>query len=150
MADINNMKDLERMINAKIKETMGHEVFLETKDCLKEHIQKDVYNTYTPYNLSGTDHHYKRTGELINEGNIIGEVRDTSLMVETIAYDDNVIKTIETGKGYKWGKASGYVRDLDDEIGARPFIAKTQEEMNNGRFGKALKEGLKNKGLNVE
>lgn len=140
MVDIRNIKELEKIINTKLKEVMSNEVLNETKKAIQEHVEQDVYKAYSPIV-------YKRTLELKNPDNMIPTITETSneveLEVENIAHGDerDVVRVVETGVGY-YG-------NLDSVIGARPFMTLTQEDMEKGRFEKSLKKGLENRGIKV-
>lgn len=128
---------------------MANEVANEVVEVMTEDggvIDKTVYSTYTPYNLKGTDYHYHRTYELKNPENIdTTMVDDNTLAVRSTRSenDRDIAAVIETGSGYDWGKNSGYVRDLDSEIGKREFHKETGIELErSGRHVKALKKGL--------
>lgn len=144
-----DMKSLNAYLQKQIAETLKKEVAEVVKDEMVEQVDKVVYSQYTPYNLDGGDHHYHRTYQLKNKDNMESTMpNDSTLEVENVREG---AETVVTGKGYEWGKNSGYVRDLDKEIGARDFIQATRDEMSRKKSHiQALKEGLKKKGFKVE
>lgn len=140
------MNDLAKYVQAQINSVLENEIATEVSETMIEHIEKDVYQSYTPYNASGTDYHYHRTYKLRDKSSISKFVANGVLTVKNEAYADDVIRTILTGKGYEWG----IVRNLDDEIGARPFIETTVQELQaTGRHVDAMKKGLKMRGIDV-
>jgi hypothetical protein len=142
MPTFNNLKEMLEYIQKQANETLQDEVFETTRDVMQEHIQEDVYDAYTPAD-------YERTYELISDDNIEGKVADNTLTVKNTRHDGDryVPEIIEEGKGYNWG----YIRDLDEEIGARPFIANTKKDLQtNKQHVQAMKEGLKKRGLDVD
>lgn len=150
MPTFKNLKDLEKHLQKKIDTVLMNEVADVTTKTMIERIDKDVYDAYTPYNLSGTDHHYKRTYELKNEGNIIRFLmKNGVLAIENIRQENgrDIVEVIEYGRGYNWG----YRRNLDDEIGARPFIHNTRQELlKTGKHIDAMRKGLMKLGLDVK
>lgn len=148
MPSFDSLKDLERYVNSKIKNTMENEVFKEVKETMQEHIQKDVYDAYTPYSTDGKTGHYERTYKLLDSIEQSME-NDNTLVVENTRSENgrDIVEVIESGKGYKWG----YTRNLDDEIGARPFVENTKDELrNSNKIERAMKTGLRKQGLDVE
>lgn len=156
MSGFKDIKSLNKAIEQHIKAAMQQEVADAVKDEMVEQIDKVVYDAYEPYNLAGTDHHYHRTYELKNKDNMEATMIDNNtLAVENIRKDEEsgryITPVIVDGKDYEWGKNSGYVRDLDAEIGARDFIQGTREGLSTSKAHvKALKDALKKQGIRVE
>ena len=143
------LKKIEKQLQSKIQDALAKEVFEKTRNVMQEHIQKDVYDAYTPYNAGGGNDYYHRTYELIADDTIEGKVKGNVLTVKNTRHEDkrDIVEVIETGKGYTWG----YTRDLNEEIGAREFIAETKKDLReNGQHIEALKSGLKRQGLIIE
>ena len=142
-----NMKDLERYLNKQIDTVLMNEVADEVTKTMINRIDEDVYAAYTPYSTDGITPHYERTYELKNEGNIIRFLmKNGVLAIENIRQENGVdiVERIEHGRGYDWG----FRRNLDDEIGARPFIHNTREEIRKtGRHVLAMRKGLSRLGI---
>ena len=150
LATANNWKELEKLISKAIESSMNDELAKEVVEVMTEDggvIDKTVYEPYTPYNLSGTDHHYHRTYQLKDPSNIDTHmVNGNTLSIRSTRSENgrDIAGILESGNGYDWGKNSGYVRDLDEEIGARPLHKETGNELQRtGRHIKAMKKGLK-------
>lgn len=144
-----SLKELNAYLEKEITKAMQKEVAEAVKDEMAEQIDREVYSQYEPYNLAGGDHHYHRTYELRNKDNMKSTMADNStLEVQNVREG---VETVVTGQGYTWGKKSGYVRDLDAEIGARDFIQGTREGLSASKAHvKALKDALKKQGIRVE
>lgn len=141
MAQYRDLNALYKYLQHQVNSAMEKEVAEEAKRVMEVHIQTDVYNAYTP-----TD--YERTYQLLEDvqSNVISdgtiEVKDTRS-----ENGKDITKIIEYGVGYDWG----YIRNLDQEIGARPFIENTYEDLNtNKTHVKTLKNVLESKGIRVE
>lgn len=136
-----NMAELAAMLEKKFKSSLENEVKQEVTETMQEHIQSDVYDAYTPT-------HYDRTYQLMDD--IEGEmINENTLKVENTRSENgrDIVEVIETGKGYEWG----YIRNLDEEIGARPFVENTKEELRStGKHIEAFKRGLKREGIDVK
>lgn len=148
MTSFKNLKDLERFLQKQINNALQNEVKNEVEETMRNHIQKDVYEAYTPYSTDGVTPHYERTYELLRsiESNLID---DGVLSVENTRHEGDryIVEVIEYGKNYQWG----YTRNLDEEIGARPFVENTREELRQtNKHVEALKKGLKRQGIDVE
>ena len=146
--EIRSLSQLEKALKQKIQHAMEDEVAKTAKDTMQEKIQTEVYNKYTPYSTDGKTPHYERTYELL-ESVKTNMVNDNTLELTNTRSDGDryIPEIIEYGQGYEWG----YTRDLDEEIGARPFIAKTHEALDKeGIYKQALKKGLQQRGLKVE
>lgn len=148
MPVVRNINELKKYLQKQINDVLQNEVKNEVEETMRNHIQKDVYEAYTPYSTDGKTPHYERTYELLRsiESNLVD---DGMLSVENTRHegDRDIVSVIEYGQGYQWG----YVRDLDEEIGARPFVENTREELRQtNKHVEALKKGLKRQGLDVE
>lgn len=144
-SDLDNLfKHIEKKY---IKNSLNTSVKKEAVKTMQEHIQKDVYDAYTPYSTDGKTPHYERTGKLLKE--IEAELIDENTLVIENTRSENgrdIVDIIEHGKGYDWG----YVRNLDEEIGARPFVENTRKSLSDGRVEKIIKDDLRKRGLNVK
>lgn len=157
---IKNKKDLEKVLRKIAKKSLETEVSDTAKEIMKEKIDSVVYAAYTPYSSDGETEYYERTYKL----------RDS---VHTKMYGDNLLElfnnrfdeneqitsensfyhnsgryipnVIESGKGYEWG----YRRDLNKEIGARPFCKATYEELKSGKFKKSFVKGIEKQGFKI-
>ncbi len=136
---VNNLKELEAFLSEVISETLADDVAKEVTQVMVEDggiIDREVYNTYIPQD-------YRRTYQLKNPNNIETKmIDDNTLSIRSIRKDGNkdVAAVIEYGEGYTWG----ITRNLDKEIGARPFHKKTKEELENTkRHVEAMRKGLK-------
>jgi len=146
--EFKDLKQLEKFINSQMKDVLETTVFEEVKSTMQSHIQSDVYEKYTPYSTDGSTPHYERTYELMNSIEKKME-SDNVLVVENTRHEGNrdIVGVIEYGTGYQWG----YKRNLDKEIGARPFVENTIEDLSDGvKLNNAMKKGLKAKGISVE
>lgn len=141
MPNFKNLKDLERSLNKYINNALQKEVKENVEETMRDKIQTEVYDAYTP-----TD--YVRSYELFES--IEGKLEtDGVLSVENTRQEagKDIVKIIETGKGYTWG----YRRNLDEEIGERPFITETKKELQRTEsYKKAFKEGMKRQGVDLE
>ncbi|TCJ01087.1 hypothetical protein [Cytobacillus praedii] len=142
-----SLKELERYLNKQIQNTLQNEVFAEVKDTMQKKIDKDVYEAYTPYSTDGVTPHYQRTGKL--RESIEKSLNGNTLIVENTRSENgrDIVEVIESGKGYTWG----YSRNLNEEIGSRPFVESTKNELrNSNKLEQAMKKGLKKQGLSIE
>jgi hypothetical protein len=137
MPNFNTIAELENYLNGKLNETLKNDVANQSKQLMQEHIDKDVYEAYTPKE-------YERTGQLRADV-VVDMVDGNTLEIKDIRNDDgkDIVKIIESGKGYDWSSS------LDDIIGARPFVRNTRNDLKNGKAKKYLKQGLIARGLKV-
>lgn len=143
--EFSNMKDLFKYLDNAKTEVLETDVADMAVEKMKEHVQDDVYDVYTPTS-------YQRTGTL--KRNVDSHMLDDDTVEITDIYNDyengvkkNVTKIVTESRGYTWG----YHRNLDEEIGPRPFIDKTRKEIEDEHLAtEAMKEGLKNKGIMTE
>ena len=146
--EFKNLADLEKYLSKQISESLQTDVALEGRHLMREHIQTDVYEAYTPYSTDGVTPHYERTFALIDscETNVISS--DTIELKNTRVGEsgENIPSIIENGGHYTWG----YTRNLDEEIGPRAFIDRTRQDLKKGLAKKYMENALKKRGLNVE
>lgn len=146
--DFKSLAELEKYLQKKVTESLQIDVALESRQLMREHIQKDVYEVYTPYSSDGVTPHYERTFALIDSciTNAIGN--NTIELKNTRAGEngENISGIIEFGGHYKWG----YKRFLDKEIGKRPFFSNTYKELASGKARLFMRLALIRRGLKVE
>jgi hypothetical protein len=134
-----NFKELEALINKKIRLAMEEDLAKQARMTLKEHVVEDVYSKYEPSM-------YTRTGGLLQDRNIDSHmIDDNTLSVRSTREEDgrDIASVIEYGKGYSFD-------GLDERIGARPFHEEAKKELANGLAKESLKRGLKKQGLDVK
>jgi hypothetical protein len=146
LATASNMKELEKLINQKIKSAMQQEVSTVARKTMKEQVIEEVYDRYTP-----SPNGYKRTGGLYQDRNIETVMEnDNTLSVRNIRKDEKtgrlVSPIIEEGVGYTWKNSDIYQM----QPFPRPFHAETLRELTEKDLAKnALVQGLKRQGLDV-
>lgn len=145
MPTFDNISQLEAYLKSQIKETMNKEVNEVVRSTLKENVIEEVYDQFEPTQ-------YERTGGLYQDRNIESNIIDTGdgveLSVRSIRKEDgrDIAKIIETGKGYSWKKSQIAQSEMQ-----RPFHEVTQKEIEDkGLAKKAMKKGLRSRGLDVE
>jgi hypothetical protein len=134
-----NFKELEALINKKIRKAMEDEVAKQARNTLKEKVVETVYDAYTPQT-------YDRTGGLLQDRNIDTHMEnDNTLSVRSTREEDgrDIAAVIEYGTGYSYD-------GLDERIGARPFHEEAAKELANGLAKESLKRGLKKQGIPVK
>lgn len=145
MAIAKNMKELEKLINKKINNALKNEVAKVARNTMKEQVIEEVYDRYKPKE-------YERTGGLYQDKNIKTTMEDdNTLTIENIRRDEDtgrlVAPIVEYGVGYEWEDSKIY----NMQPYPRPFVAKTAKELEEkGLAKKAMKDGLKRQGLDVE
>jgi hypothetical protein len=146
--NFSNMNDLIKYLQGQVSDSLRRDVSEKVIDVVKDHIQKDVYDAYTPYSTDGITPYYERTYQLL-EDVVSDPVYDDSIYITDTRSENgkDITEIIETGQGYTWG----YRRNLDNEIGSRPFMENAKDEIQRDSIAtNALKESLKLKGFNVE
>ena len=136
--EFKTVSELEKYLLKQISESLKTDVASDGRDLMREHVQDDVYDQYRPSD-------YERTWELINSCKSSMVSSDTLKLTNTRKGDEgeDVPSIIENGGHYKWG----YIRNLDEIIGPRPFIENTFVDLRNG-FGKLfIKNSLDKKGF---
>lgn len=148
MPTFKNVKELEKYLQKQITNSLKTDVSKKSIELMKEHIEEDVYKAYTPYSTDGITPHYERTYKLLNS-NEANMIDDNTLELTNSRSDEKssryIVPVIEYGKGYEWG----YTRDLDEEIGERPFMRNTAKDLRDGKAKEFMAEALKKRGLNV-
>ena len=139
MPDFKSIAELELYLQKKISESLQVDVALESRQLMREHIQSDVYEEYTPT-------HYVNTWELINSCKTTPIGDDAIELTNTRRGEEgeNIPYIIEYSKGYSWGT------NLDERIGPRPFMKKTYESLLNGKAKLFMKIALKKRNINTQ
>ena len=144
MAGATSWSELIKNLKIITTEIMEKEVADKATELMQENIDTEVYAAYTPMSDNS------RTGAL-RASVETGMQTDDTLIVYNSRMDTgfkgelrDVVEVIETGKGYNYGN------NLDDIIGARPFVAKTREDFEKGEFRKSLKQGFKARGIETD
>lgn len=135
-------KDLEKFLlglNIKIANAQVNEVSKTVKSVMKDNVQTEVYDVYTPTM-------YSRTGLLGSEGSMESKmINGTTLIVENVRSDGerNVAEIVESGMGYEYGFEYAGV--------PRPFTEATREDLRStGAHFEALVRGLKRQGIKTK
>lgn len=136
--EFKTVSELEKYLLKQISQSLEKDVAFEGRDLMREHIQKDVYEQYTPT-------HYDRTWELINSCDSSMETNDALELTNTRQgkNGNDVPYVIEYGKGYTYSH-------LDEVIGARPFMKKTYEDLAKGRAKLFLRNAFIKRGFKIE
>jgi hypothetical protein len=147
-------------VKKDIGKSLEQEVYQIVKDTEKSHIQSDVYDIYTPVV-------YERRGlndGLIADENIVGNMIDNTTLTVTnitlpnpnardkdlVTTDKNLPELIEYGHNTN-GNKYDFARSDREYMKPRPFTHNTIEELEaTGAHTRALKQGLKNKGYDIE
>lgn len=149
MASFKNLKDLESYIRKQVTDSLKTDVAEKSKELLKEKKQEVVYDAYTPYSTDGKTPHYERTYQLLNsnESQMLDEntLEITSPRGTDSKTGVDIAYSVEKGN-YTWG----YTRDLNEEIGARPFMEETSNELRKGKAKEYMKKALQDRGFNVK
>lgn len=141
------VKSLQKEIMRRANVTLKEQVAPYVEDKLKEHIQSDVYDTYSPVEYERR----KSNGGLMDDSNIIDDMRSGQLKVwnktptdppkfkhKDYNNPDGLARLIEEGahnpwnyKKYRWTKP-------------RPFITNTQADINyrHAAIVNILKDGI--------
>jgi len=162
VGEFNNFKSLMKEVQKICNQVNLNKVADIVVDEYKDKIQEEVYNQYSPTR-------YHRRSSLTNDTNISREINENTLEVKNIAIPDESIaqpqtpynpsdstqfmKWIEYGQTYN-GKAKYLFHgDMSGEPWAnpRPATEKTIENLNlTKKHVKAMKDGLRERGFNVE
>ena len=139
MSKFDSLDELMKYIQQQITSSLEDDVAKDSIELMKQHIQEDVYNAYTPYSTDGITPHYERTYKLLNS-NESEMLDENTLMLTNTRHegDRDIVAVIESGQGYGWG----YTRDLDEEIGARPFMKNTKDDLKDGKLREYMKKAL--------
>jgi len=139
--EFKTVSELENYLLKQISQSLEKEVAYDSRDLMREHVQDDVYAQYSPSD-------YERTYELINSCRTSMISNDTLKLTNTRKGDqgEDVPSVIEYSKGYKWG----YIRNLDEIIGERPFIRNTFTDLRNGYAILYLRNAFHKRGFKTE
>ena len=137
-----NMAALYKHLETQIADALQNEVAKEVVEVLTEDdgtVDRYVYDAY--------DSSYERTFQLKHPSNFnIEKTGKMKVKIYSTRSEGNrdIAKIIESGKGY-------YSRALDEKIKPRPFHAKTTKDLqaDNSRLVRAMKDGLRKRGIKV-
>lgn len=144
--NISKFSDLERALKKIVQDAMEDEVATKAIELGVKNVASEVYAKYTPYSSDGVTPHYERTYELMSSFEYNPIHNGIEVYNDRSEGGRNIAEVIETGVGFLWG----YTRNLDEEIGARPFMAKTREDLKYGEFKKSLEKGLNVRGIDTK
>ena len=136
--DFKNLAELETYLQNKISESLQVDVALESRHLMREKIQTEVYEAYTPLD-------YERTFKTI-ESVITTPVGGDVIELKTTRRGnngENIPYILEYGRGYQWGT------NLDERIGPRPFMKETYNALLNGQLKLYMKMALIKRGINT-
>lgn len=145
MVRVNNMSDLLSQLDRVAKKSLADSHGI-AKETMKKNVKEVVYNTYEPSD-------YKRTHQLEEDISVDilsnGKMLIRSDRMERFGSNANqvrrIYKTIETGRGYVWGRGQ-----LDSRIGPRPFISQTKKDLESGLMKEAMIRNLEGKGYKIK
>jgi hypothetical protein len=143
MATFDNLNDISKFLNQKIKIALEQDVKKEAIKTMQREVVETVYDQYVPTE-------YQRTGGLYQERNIKGTmISENTLEIENVRKDEKtgryVAPIVEEGTGYTWKGSEIY----EMQPFPRPFVEETAKALDNGLAKDALRKGLKNQGLDV-
>jgi phage gpG-like protein len=136
----NDLDELIKQMQKDINDSMKNDVAPDMVEVVQDHVEKNVYAAYTPLD-------YQRTNTLKNNVNAV--TIDNTIEIDDTYIDNgkDIVDIVETGKGYTWG----YTRNLDDVIGARPFMELADQDIKDNQLAdKSLIKSLKSKGYDVK
>lgn len=146
MAILNNLADLEKFMNNSIKSALANEVNETVRQTLKENIESEVYDKYTPQGKNP----YQRTGGLLEDKNIESTFNGNELIVRSVRRSEDgrdIAEVIESGEGYTWTSSTIY----DMQPFPRPFHATTAQELQSTqKHTLAMARGLRRQGIKVD
>ena len=134
--DFKDLKSLEAYLRKQISDSLQKDVALESRHLMREKIQTEVYEKYTPRD-------YDRTWGLISSC-VTTPIGDDTIELTNARRGDegeNIPYIIEYSKGYSWGN------DLDKRIGPRPFMRETYKALAEGKVRLFMKIALKKRGI---
>lgn len=152
---VKSLKELRKVVEKAIDNSLGNEVFEVTKDEEIKSIETDVFAVYTP-----TIYERRAFGGINDEENIVhDEVKNGTIKIENITKFNPGYETenkgpelatlIEYGHGSK-----NYYYDYpssDDFCDPRPFISNTRKRLKkSGKHKEALKIGLKRNNIKTK
>lgn len=146
MPSFKTMKELEKYINANLKQVLADDVGKGVvRPKIKENIQTEVYDKYEQPVVY---ERRKDDGGLTDDDNItVTMVDDNTVSIESSRMDDgrNVGLVVETGEGYNEDWYFPYTHK------GRPYMQKTKDDlMSDGSVKRALVQGMKRKGFDIK
>lgn len=156
--DFKDLTSLEVYLTKQIQESLQTDVAQDAKQLMKEHIETDVYDQYSP------SLYIRRAenGGLLDDNNFLIEKIEDGVSITNIDTDDGysaeyyddwssdpntwLAPIIEYGQGYNWSNSKIYKK----QPFPRPFVENTQTDLNNGKGKEYLKKALKKRGLNIK
>jgi hypothetical protein len=142
MPTFDNLKDLEKFLNEKIRKSLANEVADVARDTMSDHVKSDVYDVYEPSQ-------YERTGDLYKDISTTMK-NDNTLIVKNESRDEEsgrlIAPVVEYGVGYEWEESRIY----NMQPFPRPFVENTAKELEKGKAKHALAEGLRKQGVDIQ
>jgi hypothetical protein len=142
MPTFDNLKDLEKFLNEKIRKSLANEVADVARDTMSDHVKSDVYDVYEPSQ-------YERTGDLYKDISTTMK-NDNTLIVKNESRDEEsgrlIAPVVEYGVGYEWEESRIY----NMQPFPRPFVENTAKELEKGKAKNALAEGLRKQGVDIQ
>lgn len=132
-------------MNNAIKSALLNEVNETVRETLKQNVQTEVYDKYTPQGINP----YQRTGGLLEDKNIESTFLGNELIVRSIRSENgrDIAEVIESGEGYTWTESTIYGM----QPFARPFHATTAQELQSTQAHVlAMARGLRRQGIKVD
>jgi hypothetical protein len=158
MPDFKNIKELEKYLQKQISESLQTDVAQNTKQLMKEHIEEDVYNKYSPTMYIRR----AKNGGLLDDANFLIKTVEDGVSITNIDTDDGyseeyfgdwssdpntwLIPIIEYGTGYNWTRSKIYKM----QPYPRPFVENTRKDLRKGKLKRYMKDALKKRGFIVE
>ncbi|MED3912733.1 hypothetical protein P4597_26975 [Peribacillus simplex] len=146
MTVLKGIKDLEKYANKEIRKSLKEDVSKKLVKVAQEHVQKDVYDEYTPKV-------YNRTGELMDSF-VVNDLANGIEIENTRRDGERYIPEIieyghdESEQGYTFAY---HYPGGDNYIQPRPFIENTRQQiMDESIHVNELKKSLKSKGLDIK
>lgn len=147
MASFDNLNNLFKYLDRAVSSALENEVFNTTKGEMQHQIQNIVYDKYKPSDYERSGLLLKTISKSMPTENRL-EVKNTRSDVDDLTGEKkDVSRIVEYGRGYTWG----YVRDLDREIGPRPFTHETYKSLvTTDKLERAMEKGLNRQGIKTK
>jgi len=134
MAEFTSITAMMAYAQSQVTNALHTDVSGDVRKIGQNHVQTDVYNAYH----SKHSNSYERTGQLLEDEEVF-IVDDNTIELMNNRVDEytgrDVAQVIEQGYPY-------YTLELDLEIGARPFMENTREELEKGALKASMKKAL--------
>lgn len=143
---INSYSALEKALKKVVQDVMEDEVAEKAVQVGQKNVADEVYAKYTPYSTDGNTPHYERTYKLMTSFKINPIDGGIEFYNDRHEGDRYIAEVIEYGVGYEWG----YTRNLDEEIGARPFMESSANDLRSGEMKQAMIKGLSKRGIDAK